>query len=167
MTQYEADQLRTGYQRDFPAHAPAHTSPVRRDMNRSSANQHLFGGPDVPFAAETTAGSAFRAPGVAPAKPARPPQATADLISGANKERSFNSESHTQFSPKGIAKRESYAPVGAQHTTGAPFAAHSTNSEDFRHHAGAKPSTPFKPAQTALTASKEDRDFQSEVRTQK
>jgi hypothetical protein len=84
------------------------------------------------------------------------------LINGGNQSRSFASESQQQFSPKGRAVRESYAPTGMQHTTGAKFEGAGTTASDFRAHVGAKPSTPFREQPTRSTAG-EDRDFQTEA----
>lgn len=163
----------TGETRDFKSQNAMDYEPKgyqkRESFKPRGGDQVAHSGPfqGVPTSKEAYTG----AQGAGRAASMRPRQGLTDTIGtgmGARDDRQFTSENRTQFAPKaGGGVRESYAPVGAQHTTGAPFAGHSTNAEDFRYHAGAKPSTPFIPAQTALSVAggREDRDFQSETST--
>jgi len=158
LTPYELDNLRTGYQRDYPAHPMGgRATPTRGPRSEGLA----FG--QGRFEGQTTCQSDFRPPGPgARGTPAKPPQGDSGLINGGNNSRSFSSESQQQFSPKGRAVRESYAPVGMQHTTGAKFEGASTTASDFHAHSGAKPSTPFR-EQPTRSGDREDRDFQTEA----
>lgn len=150
--------------RDFKSSAAMEYQPKGYQVRESFKPHNDRSGASIPFDAQSTNKSDYTGAPGSKAPSARPRVGLTDTIGvalGSPDDRQWVSESRGQFDPKGYHARQSYAPKNSHHSQ-LPFEGASTTAIDFRPHAGAKPSTPFR-EQPTVGNMKEDRDFQSEV----
>jgi len=158
--------------RDFMSYNRLDYSPPKGVAVRESYKPKYQVAAGLPFDGQSTTKSSYTgAPSPSPAQSMKPKQQltnTTGVSVGAPDDRQWDTEARGRYrTPPTGSSPTRRQPTQSAHVSHLPFDAESTSRSDYRHHIGAKPTTPVrKAAQSALGAmgSKEDRDFTSENR---
>ena len=144
--------------RDFQSEARQEFGVKHCQPALSAAPKRVAAGSGAKFTGESTYHASHSGASGSPSLPFYP-QGNLDAIHP-SAARFFDSESRSEYGPKGYQKRDGFKPRNAAPPP-LPFDGHTSNRDDFRSWEGAKPSTPFK-AHNELKPEQEGRDFKSE-----